>query len=247
MPAQLSEDLKKRIVKWYFEDGLTYQEIRDQGNVSLGLISNTICNYCAFDEVNNPFRRCTGRPSYLNNEDMAFIESTLIANPSIYLDELQKRLYDTRNLEVSIATLSHALASAQYTRKWLTKASAERDEELHGVWEIAMAEYTDLTVFVFLDESAVDNKTIQRSHGWSQLGQPCIRHMTFLRGKRYSILLALTTDGIIGLEILKGSITKERFLAFLRTHVVRVVIYSCFHFCYTISLGPTVKSIPREV
>ena len=107
MPAQLSEDLKKRIVKWYFEDGLTYRDIRDQGNVSLGLISNTIRNYCAFHEVNNSFQRCTGWPSYLNNEDMAFIESTLIANPSIYLDELQKRLYDTRNLEQSQPSLVH--------------------------------------------------------------------------------------------------------------------------------------------
>jgi transposase len=248
MPAQLSEDLKRRIVKWYFEDGLTYQDIRDQGNVSLGLISNTIRNYCAFDQVNNPFRRCTGQPSYLNSEDMAFIESTLVANPSIYLNELQKRLYDTRNLEVSIATLSRALASAQYTRKWLTKASAERDEELQGVWEIAMAEYTDPTVFVFLDESAVDNKTIQQSHGWSRLGQPCVRRMIFLRGKRYSILPVLTTDSIIGLEIFEGSITKERFLAFLRTHIVRViqVLYYCSHISYTISLGPQLNP-SREV
>ena len=92
MPPQLSEDLKKRIVKWYFEDGLTYREIRDLGGVSLGLISNTIQNYHDFDgQVKNPFRCITGRPSYINEDDIAFIESTLKANPSIYLDELQKQ------------------------------------------------------------------------------------------------------------------------------------------------------------
>jgi hypothetical protein len=164
---------------------------------------------------------------------MAFIQSTLDANPSIYLDELQKRLNDTRNLKISIATLSRALMSLQYSRKSLTKVSAERDEELRSVWEIAMSEYTNPEVFIFLDESAVDGKTGQRSYEWSRIGQPCVRRMSFLRGKRYSILPALTIDGIIGLEIFEGSVTKEKFLSFLRTHVVkRFVFYSVFRFLY---------------
>jgi hypothetical protein len=102
---------------------------------------------------------------------MAFIKSTLTANPSIYLDELQKKLYNTRNLDISIATLSRTLKSAQISQKSLTKASAERNEELRSMWEIAMAEYTNPDVFVFLDESAVDNRTVQRSYGWSPVGQ----------------------------------------------------------------------------
>ncbi|TFK59278.1 hypothetical protein BDN72DRAFT_745289, partial [Pluteus cervinus] len=36
---------------------------------------------------------------------------------------------------------------------------------------------------------------------------------------RYSILPALTLDGIIALEIVEGSITKETFLNFLRQKV----------------------------
>ena len=166
MPPPLSVDLKERIVKWYFEDGMTYQDICDQGRVSLGFVSNIIHNFREFNrQVNNPFQCYTGWPSYLNNEDMAFIESTLEANPSIYLDELQKKLEGTQNLYISIATLSCALASANYSRKSLKKISAEWDEELHTVWEVAIAEYSDPNVFVFLDESAVDNKTVQRSHG----------------------------------------------------------------------------------
>jgi hypothetical protein len=89
---------------------------------------------------------------------MAFIQSTLDANPSIYLDELQKQLHDTRDIEASIATLSRTLKSLEYSRKSLTEVSAERDEELRGVWEIAMSEYTNPEVFVFLDESSVDGK-----------------------------------------------------------------------------------------
>jgi hypothetical protein len=121
--------------------------------------------------------------------------------------------------------------SLQYSRKSLTKVSAERDEELRSVWEIAMSKYTNPEVFIFLDKSAVDGKTGQQSYGWSRIGQPCVCRMSFLQGKRYSILPALTIDGIIGLEIFEGSVTKEKFLSFLRTHIVkRFVFYSVFRF-----------------
>jgi hypothetical protein len=37
---------------------------------------------------------------------------------------------------------------------------------------------------------------------------------------RYSVLPALTTQGIIALDIFEGSVTKDRFLAFIREQVV---------------------------
>ncbi|KAJ6594983.1 hypothetical protein B0H10DRAFT_1661323, partial [Mycena sp. CBHHK59/15] len=73
-----------------------------------------------------------------------------------------------------------------------------------------------------LDESAVDNKTVQRSHGRSIIGTPCIQRATFIRGTRYSVLPTLTTEGIVALDIFEGSVTKEHFLGFLREQVVRI-------------------------
>ncbi|KAF9011500.1 hypothetical protein BDZ89DRAFT_964025 [Hymenopellis radicata] len=70
-------------------------------------------------------------------------------------------------------------------------------------------------MFVALDESAIDNKTVQRTHGRAIEGQPCVLRETFLRGIRYSLLPALTTNGIVALDIFEGSVTKERFIRFL--------------------------------
>jgi len=76
MAPQLLEDLKKRIVKWYYKNGLMYREIRNLEGVSLGLISNTIQNYHDFDgQVKNPFQCITGQLSYLNEDNITFIES----------------------------------------------------------------------------------------------------------------------------------------------------------------------------
>jgi len=45
MTPALSDDLKTCIVSWYFEEGLTYREIRDRADWSTGLISKVLGNY----------------------------------------------------------------------------------------------------------------------------------------------------------------------------------------------------------
>lgn len=56
--------------------------------------------------------------------------------------------------------------------------------------------------------------------GWAALGRACVRRETWLRGQRYSVLPALTSDGIIALDIFEGSVTKEKFIQWLKTHLV---------------------------
>ena len=60
-----------------------------------------------------------------------------------------------------------------------------------------MAEYTDPDLFVFLDESAVDQSTAERLFGRSTIGTRCVRRASFVRGIRHSIIPALSCNGII--------------------------------------------------
>jgi len=223
MPLRVSEDLKRRIVYWYNVEDMTMEQICDLSDCSLGLIYNVIRNFRDYGNIINPFARTARRPSLLSN-DTVFIDSLLVANPSFYLDEIQQKLLDIRGVEISIPTLSRALKKMNLSRKTLTKAAAERNEAVCAVWEGMMAEYTDLDVFIALDKSAVDSKTMQCTHGWSLVGIQCVRRMSFLCGVRYSILPALTTEGIIALEIVEGSITKERFLSFLENQIVSLFL-----------------------
>jgi hypothetical protein len=83
-----------------------------------------------------------------------------------------------------------------------------------------MAQYQDPDVFVALDESVGDVKMLQQYFGRSLARTPCVQRAAFLRGTQYSVLPALTTQGIIALDIFEGSITKDQFLAFIREQVV---------------------------
>ena len=160
--APLSKDLKERIVKWYYEDQDTMAQIASQARCSIGTVSNVLRVYREYGDVKDPFRQYTGRPSKLSEADLKFLDAIVVANPSLYLDEIQQRLHDVREVDVSIATLARALAALDLTRKEVSKAASERDEELRTLWEVTMAEYNDPQVFVALDESAVDRHTGQR-------------------------------------------------------------------------------------
>ncbi|KAJ7455844.1 hypothetical protein FB451DRAFT_969468, partial [Mycena latifolia] len=80
---------RQLIVKWYFEDKRTMQEIGDLADVSLGLVSKTINLYHNYGQVTNPFRNRTGRPRTLNDADLRYLEEIVHANPALSLDELQ--------------------------------------------------------------------------------------------------------------------------------------------------------------
>ncbi|KAJ7488780.1 hypothetical protein B0H11DRAFT_1674212, partial [Mycena galericulata] len=97
MPAEISIDLKKRIVKWYLEDEHTMEEIVDLAGVSLGLVSKTVNLYLEHGQVNNPSSKRTGRPRTLNDGDRDYIVGILVANPTLYLDEIQSKLQSVRN------------------------------------------------------------------------------------------------------------------------------------------------------
>ncbi|KIJ61115.1 hypothetical protein HYDPIDRAFT_64910, partial [Hydnomerulius pinastri MD-312] len=79
--------------------------------------------------------------------DITYLSSLLDANPSLYLDELQERLLEARQVDVSIATICRALRSLALTRKHVATSAAQRDELLHAIWQ---AEYGDIPANYFV-------------------------------------------------------------------------------------------------
>ena len=75
-------------------------------------------------------------------------------------------------------------------------------------------------MFIFIDEAAKNKWTAGRLMGWETMGQRCVQRRCFIRGQHYSILPALTLDGIITYNIIEGLVTTTRFLTFLHELVV---------------------------
>lgn len=189
-------------------------------SMSLGSVHHIISCYQTFGQVADPRPRFYGRHRALNNDDLSFLHEVTSTRPSIYLDELQYKLAAVRGVQVSLATISRTLARMGLTWKALSREANERNEDVRLLWELDMAQYMDPEMFVFLDESAVDNNTVRRASGWSPAGTPAVERSTFLRGVHHSILPALTSQGMLALEIFEGSVNKERFIRFIREDIV---------------------------
>jgi hypothetical protein len=73
---------------------------------------------------------------------------------------------------------------------------------------------------IFLDESAKDERALSRLYGYSPTYTRARKNIVFVRGKRYTILPALTLDGFIALDIMEGSCDQKRFTEFVLSQVV---------------------------
>lgn len=220
MVGTYSLDLRERIVYSYLQ-GETMRTVAETFKVSLGFVHHVVDLYMRYEQVADPYSTPRRGRRILTTADEDYIRALIKTQPSIYLDEIQQESDSERGVFVSLATISRTLARMEISKKSLSRCAAERNEELRTLWELELAQLDDPDLFVFIDESAVDNKTVQRSQGWSPIGGRSVSRCTFLRGKRHSILPALSSDGIIALEIIEGSVNKERFLQFLRDRVVR--------------------------
>jgi len=64
---------------------------------------------------------------------------------------------------------------------------------------------------VFTDESHFNWLTLRRPYAWSLRGERTSRFEFFIRGSKYSILPALSLDGILHLEVVENAITGADF------------------------------------
>lgn len=222
MPAHLSKEMRERIVRWKVDLELTVDEIAGLASCSKSTVYNILNLHRDFNQTHNPYARQRGRPRSLTTNDTSFLHSLLQANPTLYLDELQDRLLEARGVDVHISTIFRALRRVALSHKSTATAALERNEELRATW---LAAYGDIPMeyFVWLDESSVDDQTNQRRGGWSEIGRAFVRRATFLRGKRYSVLPALCSEGMIALDIFEGSVNKEKFIHFVRNELVRAI------------------------
>lgn len=81
-----------------------------------------------------------------------------------------------------------------------------------GGWQAAQ--------LIFVDESAVNERTIDRKFGWAPKGQKARETRPAKRSERWSLLPAYTLDGYITYDLIQGSYTTELFNTFIETKVL---------------------------
>ena len=70
-------------------------------------------------------------------------------------------------------------------------------------------------MLLFIDETGCDRRDSLRKFGYSLVGKPAYSHTLLRRGKRFSAIGILSTEGILDTYITQDSVNAETFLEFI--------------------------------
>ncbi|CAB4482582.1 unnamed protein product [Rhizophagus irregularis] len=141
-------------------------------------------------------------------------------NADLYLGEIVQEIEVQSGKHISIPTLWRSLAYCRIIRKKLHKIAKERNELLRSAFMARIGIQYQHEQLIFLDESAKDDQTISRRYSYSEINTKSIKKVVFICRKRYTLLPALSLDGIIAMDIMKSGYTKEKFKEFVISQVL---------------------------
>lgn len=161
-----------------------------------------------------------GRPRKISHPDAQYLVRLTRHNPTLFLDEYQRRLENFRLLPVHITTIHRALERAGLNVKRVQKMAAERNPMIRAGFVRRISQYP-ANYLLPLDEVSKDNRTYSRLWGRSQKGSRVEVHQPFVRKRRFSMLATMSLDeGIIAAQVIEGSFTRDLFLKYLRDDLV---------------------------
>jgi len=161
----------------------------------------------------------------LRELDIEYLFTSVKDIPDVYLEELKLQLEHDTGCQVSLATIWRALRKGGLTMKKLSPVAIEQSEakRRHYLNRVAFYEPDQL---IFVDESSVDRRTTYRGRAWSIRGTKAQRKAFFVRGKRYSVLPALSrSDAILHCEIVQGSFNSDLFKIFIERLLTKMQPY----------------------
>lgn len=161
-----------------------------------------------------------GRPPKINAGILKELRALIRSSPSLYLDEVSTWLAFHHDLPVSISTVHRSLVAQGFTYKKLRKTATERDEQTRAQWKADITSRFTASQLIFADESSKDNRTSYRHYGRAMAGQRAVEVLSFDRGVRYSILPALSIDGILTVRVVQGSVNGVEFYDWVVTDLV---------------------------
>ena len=102
-------DIRNRIIVWHFEEQKGAPEIAQLAGCSESAVYKILALYREYGQVTNPHACPRGCPCALDMTVLNYMSALLDANPTLYLNELQEKIFDVHNVDVHISTISQSL------------------------------------------------------------------------------------------------------------------------------------------
>lgn len=224
---KISPDLKEcalRLWELGWEQDLIFESL----NVSRASIYRWRNIFAEHNSVLKPRSPLVGRRRIIIRAVMTAIKEVYNNEADIYLDELVWWLAIHHDIVISRSALQENLVNAGLTRKLLHKIASERDEIIRAEFLETVRDHStgQGDEFVFLDEMSKNDHDTSRHYGRSMVGERADFVDNFIRGDRYSLLAAITTEGYIASRVVLGSFDSVEFYDFVAEQIVSLPLDS---------------------
>ena len=173
---------------------LKYCDIARNLSVSLGTVHNIWAHFESTGEV------CPSKPNreetrVLTGQQELLITGLLLDNPSLYISEISDKIVELTGIQ---------------------QIALQRNTGYRGQF-MAEVQYHRTDQFIWIDETGSDRKDHIRKSGCALRGERPVYHRILHRGKR---IAAMASDGIVAVELLKGTVNGEIFCDFVRGSLI---------------------------
>ena len=194
---------------------LSFRKIAKNLNVSVGTVHNIYKRFEDTGEVGHTSQSRREVTRILGKQQELLVIGLILVNPSLYLRELCLKVHEVTFIMVSASTICRILHAHGLTRKKIKQVALQRCAEYRGDF-IAEVQHYDPTQFVWIDESGCDARDHVRKYGYALRGECPVYHRLLHRGQRISAIAAMAYDGIVAVELKRGSVNGDVFLDFVR-------------------------------
>ena len=210
-----STDLRWRIVWQRLAKGLTFQNIAQNLSISTATASNIFKLFQATGEVDpkRPPRRDDLRK--LDEYHELYIIGLIFECPNLQLQEIAYKVEEITGTVVSTSTLCRLLGRHGFSHKKIQSVALQRSLDLRALYVASIFTF-NRDMFVWIDETGSDLKEILRRYGYALRGERAVCHRLQVRGQRISPIAAISSDGLLGVELSTGSVNGEKFYDFVR-------------------------------
>ncbi|WP_205371487.1 IS630 family transposase [Thermoleptolyngbya sp. PKUAC-SCTB121] len=216
-----SLDLRQKIIDVYIEGNTSQRQIAQQFRVAYSFVRKLIKQYRETGEI-APKRRTEQTPTKLSNEQLEILKTIAESNHDATLAELCDLLEQRVGVRIGVSTMFRMLEKLNLTLKKKTlypdKKETERVQiERVKFWQLVRGFLAqDL---IFIDESGV-NLALARLRARAPKGKRAHGKRPSKRGKRVSILGAISLKKVITYSNLIGSVDGLTFEAFISQRLV---------------------------
>ena len=221
MPKAYSTDLRWRAVWLYLTSTGSSKDISQLLCISEKTVRRYIASFLITGDI-KPKSHRHGPPKLLGEFEQLVLLRIITNNPGIYLREIQLEWLRRFGITVSVPTLCRTLKWMGCTRQVIQHVALQQSEDCRAQFMAEVSMY-DPSMLILLDESGCDRRHMMRKRGYSLRGITPRDHRLLVRGKRYSAIPTVTTDGILDISLLETTVDGKVFESFVRNSVVPIL------------------------